>query len=76
MTAKQDDAERTHQARFFRGLAARLGAGEPALPTDVVGPVERELELRIDDAAIRAAWDAQGEEEPEPWVYVRGRILG
>ncbi len=73
--AEHDDPARAQQARLFRALAARLEGGDPALPTDVVGPLERELELRLDDAAIRAAWDEQGEEEPEPWVYVRGRIL-
>lgn len=75
MTADEDEA-RTHQARLFRALAARLEAGEPAMPTDVFFEIERELELRHDDAAISAAWEEQGEEEPEPWVYARGRILG
>lgn len=74
--AGDDDTARAHQAQVFRALAARLEAGEPPLPIDVASPVERELELRRDDDAIRAAWDEQGTEEPEPWVYVRGRILG
>lgn len=76
MAEPEDDPARAHQARLFRAFAARLDAGEPALPTDVFNEIERELELRLDDAAIRAAWDEQGEEEPEPWVYARGRIFG
>lgn len=76
MAETHDDPARAHQARLFRALAARLEAGEAALPTDVFGELEREVELRDDDTAITAAWDEQGEEEPEPWVYARGRILG
>ncbi|MFT3764850.1 MAG: hypothetical protein QM820_04935 [Minicystis sp.] len=72
MSDERDDPGR--QARVLRAVAARLeSAGEP-LPTDVFGPVERELELMIDDEAIRAAWDEQGEKEREPWVFARGRI--
>ncbi|APR86717.1 hypothetical protein A7982_12066 [Minicystis rosea] len=72
MSEERDDPRR--QARILRVVAARLEAGGEPLPSDVFGNVEQELELMIDDEAIRAAWDGQGEKEREPWVFVRGRI--
>ena len=70
------ELDRRQQAAILRAAALRLDEGEPALPTDVIGPVARELEQRDDEAAIAAAWDEQGDKEAEPWVYVRGRARG
>ncbi len=61
---------------MLRDLAARLEGGEAALPTDVLAPLARELDLRADDAAIAEAWSEQGEREAEPWVFCRGRVQG
>jgi hypothetical protein len=68
--------ERHRQAGLLRALAARIEEGDPLLPTHVLGPVERELELRRDDDAIEAAWREQGDKEAEAWVFARGRALG
>ncbi len=70
------DEERRRQARVLRALAARLEGGEGAVPTDVFAPIDRELELRLDDDAIDAAWAEQGDKEAEAWVFARGRALG
>lgn len=72
MGDERDDPGR--QARVLRTIAARLDAGAEPLPTDVFGPVEQELDLLVDDEAIHAAWDEQGDKEREPWVFARGRI--
>lgn len=61
---------------MLRALAARLEGGAGQVPTDVFAPLERELELRVDDAAIGEAWAEQGDEEREPWVFARSKILG
>jgi hypothetical protein len=71
-----EDLSRARQARLLRVIAARLDGGEPALPTDVFAPLERELALRVDDDAIDAAWAEQGERKAEPWVFIRGRARG
>jgi hypothetical protein len=57
-------------------MAAHIERSGQALPTDIFGPVERELELVIDHEAVRAAWTEQGDQEAELWAYARGRILG
>jgi hypothetical protein len=67
---------RHRQAQILRELAARLEAGEPMMPTDVLGVVLRELELRADDDAIHEANAEQGERKAEPWVFCRGRARG
>ena len=67
---------RARQARLLRAIAARLDGGEPALPTDVFAPLERELALRIDDDAIDVAWAEQGGRKAVPWVFIRGRARG
>jgi len=72
----EGDPARLQQAALLRAAALRLEGGEPALPTDVFAPVAREIERRDDEAAIAAAWDEQGDEEAEPWVYFRGRAQG
>src|SRR5262249_9485842 len=64
------------QAALLREMAARLEGGETALPTDVLAPLARELELRLDDAAIDEAYQEQGERKGEPWVFFRGRAQG
>lgn len=74
MVDRRDDARR--QARVLRALAERLEAGGDALPTDVFGPIEQELELMVDDSAIAEAWAEQGDKEREPWVYARSRVAG
>ena len=73
MGDERDDPGR--QARVLRALAARLAGGGP-VPTDVFAPLERELELRVDDEAIGEAWAEQGDEEREPWVFARSRMSG
>lgn len=67
---------RVEQARILRALALRLDEGDPTLPTDVLGPLSRELDQRRDDEAIAAAWGEQAERKAEPWVFCRGRVLG
>jgi hypothetical protein len=64
------------QAALLRELAARLEAGEGAIPTDVIAPLARELELRRDEVAISEAYREQGERKGEPWVFIRGRTQG
>lgn len=71
---ERDDPKR--QARVLRLMAARLEGGESPLPSDVFATIERELELALDDQAIREAWNEQGDEEREPWVFARSRIAG
>lgn len=71
-----DGLERYRQAQLLRALAARIEDGEPLLPSHVLGPAERELELRCDDDAIEAAWREQGDKEAEAWVFARSRALG
>lgn len=72
MSDERDDPGR--QSRVLRALADRLSAGGPSLPTDVFGKIEQELDLLVDDEAIRRAWAEQGGKEPEPWVFARSRI--
>ena len=57
-------------------MAERLEMGGAPLPSDFFANVEQELELALDDEAIREAWDEQKEEEREPWVFARSRIAG
>jgi hypothetical protein len=71
-----EDPARRRQAGILRDLATRLEDGEPALPTDVFALLGRELDLRVDDGAIAAAWSEQGERKAEPWVFCRGRAQG
>lgn len=71
---ERDDPRR--QARVLRALATRLDAGGAPLPSDVFAQVERELELALDDEAIREAWAEQGDKEREPWVFARSSLAG
>jgi hypothetical protein len=64
------------QAALLREMADRLEEGDAALPTDVLAPLARELELRRDDEAIDEAYREQGERKGEPWVFFRGRAQG
>jgi hypothetical protein len=74
MAEERDDP--TRQAAVLRALAQRLEQGAAAIPSDVLAPVEHELELLIDDDAIDEAWVEQGEEEREPWVFARSSLSG
>lgn len=67
---------RATQERILLDLAARLGRGDPLLPSDVMAPLLEELEARIDEEAVAEAWEVQGEEEPAPWESVKRRVLG
>jgi len=67
---------RARQARLLRALAARLDEGGDAIPTDIFVRIEEELDLVLDDEAIRRAWAEQGDKEREPWVFARSRIAG
>ncbi len=73
---RDEERERSRQARLLRALAARIEGGDAAVPTDVIAPLEREIELRLDDDAIDEAWATQGEKEAEPWAMLRGRARG
>jgi hypothetical protein len=76
MEPEHDEARaRARQARLLRAFAARLEGGDASAPTDVIAPLERELELRLDDEAIDEAWAMQGDQEAEPWAILRGRAL-
>jgi hypothetical protein len=59
----------------LRALEARLERGDGVVPTDLFAPIERELELRLDDEAVAEAWIEQGGEEAEPWTSARDRLL-
>lgn len=74
MSDERDDPRR--QARVLRVLAARLEAGQGPLPSDLFGGVEREMELMVDDEAVREAWAEQGDKEREPWVFARSSLGG
>jgi hypothetical protein len=53
VTARSRDADvRAVQERILLDLAARLGRGDPLLPTDVMAPLLEELEQRIDEEAV------------------------
>jgi hypothetical protein len=73
--AEHDDRERARQADVLRALLARFSKGDPPLPIDVFAPLERELELRLDQQAIAEAWAEQGSEEAEAWTTARDRLL-
>ncbi len=76
MNVRARDADvRAAQLRILLDLAARLGRGDPALPTDVMAPLVEELEQRIDEEAVVEAWEVQGEEEAAPWESVKRRVL-
>ena len=66
---------RAAQERILLDLAARLGRGDPPLPTDLMAPLLEELTQRIDEDAVAEAWELQGDEEATPWDLVRGRLL-
>lgn len=72
---RDEEQSRARQARLLRAFAARLEGGDASAPTDVFAPIERELELRLDDEAIDEAWAMQGDKEAEPWAILRGRAL-
>lgn len=72
---ERDVHARMHQLAVMRALVARIELGDGALPTDVFAPIEQELEDRVDDDEIAAAWDEQGSKEATPWVFARGDIL-
>jgi len=78
VTTRTRDADvRAAQERILLDLAARLGRGDPSLPTDVMAPLVEEFELRIDEEAVAEAWEMQGgKEEPAPWESVKRRVLG
>lgn len=74
MADERDDPKR--QARVLRAVAARLETGAGPLPSDLLGQIEGELELYIDDEAIAEAWAEQGNKEREPWVFARSSLSG
>ncbi len=73
--AEHERRTRARQLRVLRAIEARLERGDGVLPIDVAAPIERELELRLDDEAVAEAWTEQGGEEAEPWTSVRDRLL-
>ncbi|HSN98261.1 MAG TPA: hypothetical protein VLS89_08180 [Candidatus Nanopelagicales bacterium] len=76
MNQRPRDADvRAAQERILLDLAARLGRGDPPLPTDLMAPLLEELTQRIDEDAVAEAWELQGDEEATPWDLVRGRLL-
>jgi hypothetical protein len=72
---RDEERARGRQVRLLRAFAVRIEGGDASAPTDVFAPLERELELRLDDEAIDEAWAAQGDKEAEPWAISRGRAL-
>ncbi len=71
---RREDEMRKTQAEVLSALAARLSQGDVALPADLVARLAEELELRIDDEAITAAWAEQGAEEPTTWRGGAARV--
>lgn len=70
MTTQHVDTEadvRARQTRILQVLASRLTRGDQLLPADLIGRLSEELELRIDEDAIAAAWATQGNTSPHPW---------
>ncbi|MDC3956778.1 hypothetical protein [Polyangium jinanense] len=68
MKEKRGDKDvRAAQAEVLAALARRLSKGDTPLPADLMAKITAELELRIDDEAISAAWAEQGNEEPTSW---------
>lgn len=61
---------------MLRALAARIEQGGDTVPTDIFMRIEEELDLVLDDEAIREAWAEQGDEERLAWVFARSRIAG
>lgn len=75
MSTRVHDADvRAAQERVLLDLAARLGRGDPLLPSDVMAPLLAELEQRIDEEAVAEAWELQGDEEATPWELLRERL--
>ena len=58
---------RVRQTRILQALATRLSRGDQLLPADVMSRVAEELELRIDEEAVTAAWFEQGARPVNPW---------
>lgn len=58
---------RVRQTRILQALATRMSRGEELLPADLMSRVAEELELRIDEEAVAAAWAEQGARPPRPW---------
>jgi mRNA-degrading endonuclease RelE of RelBE toxin-antitoxin system len=62
---------RVRQLSVLQALATRMSRGDQLLPADLMARVTEELELRIDEEAVCAAWAEQGSRLPSPW---RGEV--
>jgi mRNA-degrading endonuclease RelE of RelBE toxin-antitoxin system len=58
---------RARQTRVLQALATRMSRGDQLLPADVMSRVIEELELRVDEEAVTAAWAEQTGRQPNPW---------
>jgi mRNA-degrading endonuclease RelE of RelBE toxin-antitoxin system len=58
---------RVRQTLVLRTLTSRLSRGDQLLPADLMSKLTEELELRIDEEAVRAAWALQGDRTPNAW---------
>lgn len=62
-----EDEVREAQLRLLETITDRLKRGDPPLPTDVMGMLVDEIELRIDGKAVAEAWTEEGGDgPPEP----------
>ncbi|HRI63998.1 MAG TPA: hypothetical protein PK156_07160 [Polyangium sp.] len=70
MTTAPTESEadvRVRQTLVLHALASRLSRGDQILPADIMSRLTEELELRIDEEAVTAAWGRQGDRSPNAW---------